>query len=417
MGEKVYTDGEIAANFSRNIFNNYNPFGVDPLSIYSKVSQADGDGGMILAQQTLKVFSRNPLFGGVMEIGLNWDMFRDRPIVRDNFTEYGRTSTEGYRDPNVQSFFFDISESTGISSAPNLKFGIEKLLTSPSTNPFMATVYGYGAATLKDNDKFRGSKQQSMLDHTVKQASKRLLRETSSYSYNEDKSSLLEESTDKYLDSRLNDISDVRTQLIPTLTRRAADEIYKDKSFMKSVFEDIPEAGQSTRKEQKKAREERRAIIQEKYDMYTSQLDEEIERRIASGLLNESSRLTDFDIAKVETRIDRDLTLKAMRISKYADYNKYMDIMFVDVPDKSEGMAIMFAKKFKQPNGDMIPVSINGEANPEFKFRRLELEKINNTYTARINKLSSIKSSNFNAKQFLIEYKKLYQDVQDRNNP
>ena len=186
---------------------------------------------------------------------------------------------------------------------------------------------------------------------------------------------------------------------------------------MKSVFEDIPEAGQSTRKEQKKAREERRAIIQEKYDMYTSQLDEEIERRIASGLLNESSRLTDFDIAKVETRIDRDLTLKAMRISKYADYNKYMDIMFVDVPDKSEGMAIMFAKKFKQPNGDMIPVSINGEANPEFKFRRLELEKINNTYTARINKLSNIKASNFNAKQFLIEYKKLYQDVQDRNNP
>ena len=95
LGEKVYSNGEIAANLSRNLFSNYNPFGVDPFSLYGKSSQPNVDTGMILARNAVKLFARNPLIGGVLEVGVNWDTFRDRPIVRDNYTERGRTVTSG----------------------------------------------------------------------------------------------------------------------------------------------------------------------------------------------------------------------------------------------------------------------------------------------------------------------------------
>lgn len=135
---KVYSNTDIFLNANRNLWNNYNAFGFNPVDVFT------GDEPLKeMYKIPAEIVARNPFIGGSIEIATNYDFFRGKPI------NYGATKGSlpkyrGYKDDSLEGFYIDIARSTGLGAGKDIKYAVEKILTSPSTNPGMAIVYGIG---------------------------------------------------------------------------------------------------------------------------------------------------------------------------------------------------------------------------------------------------------------------------------
>ena len=170
-GKKIYSDEDMFFNASRNLFNNYNPFGFDPLEL---IKAKEGKKLKAATVMMSKVLTRNPAIGGVIELGTNYDLFRGKPITYSRGADYLKPKYQGYRDDNLEKFWIDISRTVGMASGAEMKFAFEKILTSPSTNPFIATLYGF-AESKSITTEFLSTKQKGGFEQVISQMSKRAM--------------------------------------------------------------------------------------------------------------------------------------------------------------------------------------------------------------------------------------------------
>jgi hypothetical protein len=95
------------------------------------------------------VASRNPLISSAASYITNYDLYKDRPVTRD-FNKV-LPYYEGANDPRIEEFYKAIGRETGMSPARG-KAAIEKIITSPTTNPLVGLAYAAGESIVADKD-------------------------------------------------------------------------------------------------------------------------------------------------------------------------------------------------------------------------------------------------------------------------
>jgi hypothetical protein len=238
-GKKIYSDEDMFFNASRNLFNNYNPFGFDPLEL---IKAKEGKKLKAATVMLSKVFTRNPAIGAVIELGTNYDLFRGKPITYSRGADYLKPKYQGYRDDNLEKFWIDISRTVGMASGAEMKFVFEKILTSPSTNPFIATLYGF-AESKSITTEFLSTKQKGGFEQVISQMSKRAIGYTNP-NYNPvsaQNKKKIEEWASDYLGEALG-----RREILISFSERVASQLREDKDFVK-LMNDATMSEQSKR--------------------------------------------------------------------------------------------------------------------------------------------------------------------------
>lgn len=82
----------------------------------------------------MSLVSRNPAFSSLIAIGANYDTFTKEQIFREPKGKKIKESAKGSTDKKVEQVYKDVGEAINLSPK-KLKVAIEKIVTSPSTNP------------------------------------------------------------------------------------------------------------------------------------------------------------------------------------------------------------------------------------------------------------------------------------------
>ena len=142
--DDVYDKADIFLNANRNIWHNYNAFGFNPVDIVEEMIKPNGNVAMAAFSIPAKIVTRNPFVGAAVGVTTNYDFFRNEPI-RPKEGKGSLNKYEGYGDYRLEKFYIDLSQQMGGMMKPkDIKYTLEKFVTSPSTNPFVATAYGIG---------------------------------------------------------------------------------------------------------------------------------------------------------------------------------------------------------------------------------------------------------------------------------
>lgn len=123
--------------------------------------------------------TRNPAAKAILTYGTGHDFFRDQPLTMD-INNVPR-EVEGFKSKSVEDFYKKLGEEYELSPA-RMKGAVESLITSPSTNPFIAMMYGAGDAIASDKD-FK-SKSKDFGESILKSVGKRFLSKTSQFNRN-----------------------------------------------------------------------------------------------------------------------------------------------------------------------------------------------------------------------------------------
>lgn len=100
----------------------------------------------------------NPAVSAFIAYYANYDLFRDQEIVRKNSDRPIKAYAEGMEDDDVSVLyksFATLGASVGVDISPKrMQAAIEKVITSPTTNPLIGLLYGGGEALkqLKDGN-------------------------------------------------------------------------------------------------------------------------------------------------------------------------------------------------------------------------------------------------------------------------
>lgn len=100
----------------------------------------------------------NPALSAFVSYFANYDLFRGKKIVRDDMDRPIKAYAEGLEDDDVSVLykaFATLGASVGVDISPKrMQAAIEKVITSPTTNPLVGLLYGGGEALkqLKDGD-------------------------------------------------------------------------------------------------------------------------------------------------------------------------------------------------------------------------------------------------------------------------
>ena len=89
-----------------------------------------------LPEAVMGLLSRNPAFSSLMAIGINYDTFTKEQIFREPKGKKIKESAKGLMDDKVEKVYKDIGQAISLSPK-KLKVAIEKIVTSPGTNPMV----------------------------------------------------------------------------------------------------------------------------------------------------------------------------------------------------------------------------------------------------------------------------------------
>lgn len=124
--------------------------------------------------QVIQIASMNPVVKGVLAVGYGINPFTKQKVSKD----VGKVelSEEGMDDNRIEGFYKTLAPLANMSPARTKTF-VEGLITQPTTNPYISLIYaGLDLVTLNsDGDK--------LLDDLKTTATRRVLRETSSFNY------------------------------------------------------------------------------------------------------------------------------------------------------------------------------------------------------------------------------------------
>lgn len=102
--------------------------------------------------------SSNPAVSAFVTYFANYDLFRGQKVVRDSMDRPIKAYAEGLEDDDVSVLykaFATLGASIGVDISPKrMQAAIEKVITSPTTNPLIGLLYGAGETLkqLKDGD-------------------------------------------------------------------------------------------------------------------------------------------------------------------------------------------------------------------------------------------------------------------------
>ena len=104
---------------------------VDPTGAFNPYNYAGG-----AKEIFVPLINRNPGLSALTVLTTGYDAYRKKSVdTYDGFPELS-----GYDNPNIEDFYKDLAEITGDSPA-RLKVATEKIITNPSTNPFIGGFY------------------------------------------------------------------------------------------------------------------------------------------------------------------------------------------------------------------------------------------------------------------------------------
>jgi hypothetical protein len=224
-GNTIYSNEDIFFNANRNLWNNYNAFGFDPLELIKAKEGKELKAATVIVS---KVFTRNPAIGGIIELATNYDLFRGKPINYSKDDDYLKPKYQGYRDDNLEKFWIDISRTVGMGSGAEMKFVFEKILTSPSTNPFIATLYGF-AESKSITTEFLSTKQKGGFEQVISQMSKR------AFGYTNPNYNPISTKNKKKIEEIINDYVGEeygRREILISFSERVASQLRENKEFV-----------------------------------------------------------------------------------------------------------------------------------------------------------------------------------------
>lgn len=117
------------------INNNLAPIDISFLgALLTEKSFVDG-----LANSVSGTITRNPLGKSALTYATGYDFYRQKDLTYD--TDKDDPAMDGANDKNIEDFYKKFGRANSISPA-RLKGGVEALITTPSTNPFVGMLYG-----------------------------------------------------------------------------------------------------------------------------------------------------------------------------------------------------------------------------------------------------------------------------------
>ena len=369
-GVKIYSDEDIFFNASRNFFNNYNAFGFDPLDV---IKAKEGKTLETIASISSKVFSRNPVVGGTIEVATNYDLFRGKPIDRDRDSELLKPKYRGYRDNSLEKFWIDASSTTGIASGAQMKFAFEKILTSPATNPGIALLYAVAESKSLTSD-FMSTKKDTGIEKFASQLSKRAVGYTNP-NYNPNPT----EQKKKISEIMYDYIGDVsgRDEIIYAFADRVSDQLKEDKDYV-SLMNDTSISNSA-----------RRVGMESKIATSVNDSTNLQQYLDAKGL----DQVTDEEMAKIINNVDISFSLSNIQGGDVKAY--YYAIR------RSKNAKQLAAAILEETSG-MSPLE------DDFNAVRDEVERVYKVYKSR----EGVKGKSF-MKDFNKEYLEAYEYLQD----
>lgn len=357
---KVYSKMDIFLNANRNLWNNYNAFGFNPVDVFT------GDEPLKeMYKIPAEIVARNPFIGGSIEIATNYDFFRGKPI------NYGATKGSlpkyrGYKDDSLEGFYIDIARSTGLGAGKDIKYAVEKYLTSPSTNPGMAIVYGIGENLSITSNTFDKTQKRGM-SRITDQVSKRFLGYTNpNYEPNMVER---EKNIQEYIKKTTGD--DVgRNEMISAYAETVSEVLLQDDSFI-SLVNDPDMTGN-----------EKKVFIEGAIDNLID-TDPSLKTYLKTVGLKE---LDDKERRLLESQIDKNFTIGEI---KGANVYKFRQAI------RKSSDSIQLARNFLMVSQAMSP------DDPSFK----ELEREFKDYYTRLR--ADVKTSKL-AKNLPLDFNRLY---------
>jgi len=181
---------------------------------------------------------RNPMLSAMIAYGTGYDYFREKPVSYD----VGRVqkSMEGYYDSRTEDFYKKLSDEFDMSPA-RTKAAVEKIITSPSTDPYVAGLYGVAEATTGDSPKDALSK---LVEELISGFGKRLGGKTSKYVQAMERNEALKKEFDALEKKKLKETK---------LVNKYADELYRGDVTKKEAVANLKEAIKNADPEDQKA--------------------------------------------------------------------------------------------------------------------------------------------------------------------
>lgn len=122
-----------------------------------------------------KIPERVPILSAAITYQTGYDYFRDKPVSYDvgNVPK----EIEGYYDVDMPEFYKKLSDELGLSPA-RTKTAVEKIITTPSTDPYVALLYAFAESAVSEN---APKAVENFKDELVSGSFKRIGGKTSKY--------------------------------------------------------------------------------------------------------------------------------------------------------------------------------------------------------------------------------------------
>ena len=187
-------------------------------------------------------FSKNPVVGGTIEWATGYNFFRNEPLSREAYsTKIGSDAWDNFSDSRTEEFYKDFTQfmdENGVPAASpaKIKNSVERLITSPYTNPFTNALY----VTLESQTDYAKSfNKQSGIEDVTKSIMKGFAGEKrliGSANYKPEDSKL-NKSQKESIDKKISDINKGKA-IAKTYGRRIGKELSVDQEFINASNKD-----------------------------------------------------------------------------------------------------------------------------------------------------------------------------------
>lgn len=209
-----------------------------PLDINPYTPEGEMEGFNVVGN----TFSKNPVFGGILEWSTGYNFFRNEPLSRDAYsTKIGSDAWNNFSDSRTEEFYKDFAQfmdENGVPAASpaKIKNSVERLITSPYTNPFTNALY----VTLESQTDYAKSfNKQSVIEDVTKSIMKGFAGEKrliGSANYKPEDSKL-NKSQKESIDKKISDINKGKA-IAKTYGRRIGKELSMDQEFINASNKD-----------------------------------------------------------------------------------------------------------------------------------------------------------------------------------